>query len=218
MSEVIAERILSIPEKVVRNYKKQDHYKKNPWPWYIYGRRIFKDLGAEFRNIESKEEMLLCDIVFSVDDYRPCGIEKERSIGHRAVDELRRDPGLSDLVNNYDEEDVWNGPVIHIVTMLGMCLIRCHQIENYIVNSFLLGISKKQKLKYKTLDDLKEGWKRKTLGNMIVSMEEAWEINPMVKAGFQLFLEMRNSWPFCTFSISIPVSSRGHSKLVFTQV
>ncbi|MER8486067.1 hypothetical protein [Mesorhizobium sp. M1322] len=23
-------------------------------------------------------------------------------------------------------------------------------------------------------------------------MEEAWEINPMVKAGFQLFLEMRN--------------------------
>ncbi|MER8486066.1 hypothetical protein [Mesorhizobium sp. M1322] len=126
LGEVIAERIVSIPENVVRNYKRQDRYKKNPWPWYVYGRKIFKDLGAEFRNIENTEEMLLCDIVFSVEDYRTCGIEKERSIGYRAVDELRKDPGLSDLVNNYDEEDVWNGPVIHIITMLGMCLIRCH--------------------------------------------------------------------------------------------
>ncbi|MER9074776.1 hypothetical protein NKH80_18480 [Mesorhizobium sp. M0904] len=192
LGEVIAERIVSIPKKVFRRYRRQDRYKENPWPWYVYGKEIFRDLGAEFRKIENKEEMLLCDIVFSVHDYRPCSIERERSIGSRAVDELRRDPGLADLVNNYDDEDVWNGPVIHIVTMLGMCLVRCHQIENYIVNSFLLGISKKQKLKYKTLNDLKDGWKRKTLGNMIASMEEAWEIDPMVKAGFQLFLEMRN--------------------------
>jgi hypothetical protein len=71
-------------------------------------------------------------------------------------------------------------------------LATCQQIEHYIASSFLLGISKKQKQKYKTINDLKEGWKRKTLGNMFKCIEEAWEIEPIVKENFELFLQNRN--------------------------
>jgi hypothetical protein len=73
-----------------------------------------------------------------------------------------------------------------------MCLATCQLIEYYIVNSFLLGISKQQKQKYETIDDLRNGWKRKTLGNMIKSIEEAWEIEPTLKANLELFLANRN--------------------------
>jgi hypothetical protein len=39
---------------------------------------------------------------------------------------------------------------------------------------------------------LKEGWKRKTLGNMLKCIEEAWDIEPTLKAGLELFLASRN--------------------------
>ena len=54
-----------------------------------------------------------------------------------------------------------------------MCLVRCQQIEHYISQSFLLGIFKKQKEKYQTINDLRAGWKKKTFGNMLQSIEEA---------------------------------------------
>jgi hypothetical protein len=56
-----------------------------------------------------------------------------------------------------------------------------------LVNSFLFGISKQQKQKYETIDDLRNGWNRKTLGNMLKSIEEAWEIEPTLKANLELF-------------------------------
>jgi hypothetical protein len=56
----------------------------------------------------------------------------------------------------------------------------------------LLGISKKQKSKYHTINDLRAGWKKKTLGNMLMCIQEAWEIDPIVEANFKLFLENRN--------------------------
>ena len=52
---------------------------------------------------------------------------------------------------------MWSGPVIHLITGLGMCLATCQQIEYYIAHSFLLGISKKQKQQYKTIKDLSNG-------------------------------------------------------------
>src|SRR5438445_2855423 len=88
LNEVSAERIALIPERVFRKYKRKDTYKKNPWPWYVYGKEIFRDLGAEFRDIDNKEEMLLCDIVFSVNEYRPLDMKMERLIGSKAVAEL----------------------------------------------------------------------------------------------------------------------------------
>ena len=81
---------------------------------------------------------------------------------------------------------------MHLITALGMCLATCQLIEHYIAHSFLLGISKRQKRKYKTLNDLKDGWKKKTLGNMLQCIEEAWEIEPTFKENLELFLAHRN--------------------------
>lgn len=189
-AEVRAIKIMRIPAKVENAYKKQKKYKKHPWPWYVYGKNFFAALGAQFRVVEKEEEMLLGDVVYGVDkDYVPCSMHKRRSIGFKAIEELKAIP---ELVHQYDEEDIWGGPEIHLITALGMCLVRCQQIEHYIAHSFLLGISKKQKSKYVTINDLRAGWKKKTLGDMLRSIEEAWEIDPMVKANFELFLENRN--------------------------
>jgi hypothetical protein len=103
---------------------------------------------------------------------------------------MHKEPGFSEI--DYEEEDIWHEPEIHLVTALGICLIRCQQIEHYIAHSFLFGISKRQKKKYVTITDLTEGWEKKTLGNMIKCIEEAYEIDPIVKQGIELFLSMRN--------------------------
>jgi hypothetical protein len=191
-SEVEAVRILTIPEKVVRSYQRNDNYKQNPWPWYVYGKKFFEGIGAEFRTVEGKEQMLLDETVYGVEEFVPGAMYQSYNIGRRAVDEFNSLPDLVDEIHNYDDEDIWLEPEIHLVTMLGMCLIRCQQIEHYIARSFLLGISKKQKAKYETLNDLRAGWSKKTLGAMLRCIQEAWEIEPTVKEGLELFLEWRN--------------------------
>jgi|GEM_PF-2684860 len=189
-AEVQATRILRIPPEVESFCKRQKEFKEDRWPSYARGKRFFEKLGAQFRTVGGKQEMLLEDIVYGVEEFGPGGICQLRSIGFKAIEELSKDPVLQGL--EYDDEDVWPGPEIHIITALGMCLARCQLIEHYIANSFLLGISKKQKSKYRTINDLREGWKRKTLGDMLRSIEEAWQIHPLAKANFELFLAGRN--------------------------
>ena len=186
--DVVATKILRVPNRAVIAYKRSADYKERQWPWYVYGKKFFQDVGAEFRTVEGQGEMLLHDVVYEVDDYRPCDIRRSREIGRQALDELDE---LDEF--GHDDEDVWPGPEIHLVTAIGMCLVRCQQIENYIAESFLLGISKKQKSQYLTINDLKKGWKKKTFGNMLRCIEEAWEIEPVVNASFQLFLQSRNA-------------------------
>lgn len=189
-SQVSATRIMRIPKPLERSYGKEMRLKGRRWPGYVYGKSFFQRLGAQFRKVDEQEEMLLDEVVYSVDEYIPCGIVKQRSIGGRALSELRGVPALANY--EYHRDDIWNGPERHLVTALGICLLHCQQIEHYISESFLLGVSKKQKAQYATLNDLRAGWKRKTLGNMLRCIEEAWEIEPTLKAGLDLFLAKRN--------------------------
>lgn len=158
VGDVRAIKIMRIPLDVEVSCRRNGNRK---WPGYVYGRKFFEKLGAEFRTVAGKQEMLLDDIVYAVDDFVPCGILRKRSIGQRAISELRAAPEIANYP--YHEEDIWEGPAIHLITALGICLVTCQQIEHYIANSFLLGISKKQKQQYETINDLKEGWKRKPL-------------------------------------------------------
>jgi hypothetical protein len=144
-------KIMTIPTQVENFYKKQDGYNRRPWPSYVYGKEFFERLGAQFRTHEKQEEMLLADVVYAVDEYVPCSIYKRRTIGSAGIAEMKEIPAFN---QKYEDEDIWNGPVNHLITGLGMCLVRCQQIEHYIAHSFLLGISKKQKEKYKTINDL----------------------------------------------------------------
>jgi hypothetical protein len=176
-----ATKIMRIPKRAENSYRRQKESQERPWPGYVYGKKFFEALGAEFRENEKQEEMLLSDVVYAVDGYEPTSIYRRRSIGVSAIEELDKIP---ELVHKYDDEDIWNGSVLHLITALGMCLVRCQQIEHYIAHSFLLGISEKQKKQYATINDLRVGWKKKTLGNMLRCIEEAWEIHPLVKEGF----------------------------------
>jgi hypothetical protein len=187
--EVSAERIGRIPPHVAEVYHASSEKEKHAWPWYAYGREILEALGAQFRSVEKREEMLLGHYVYDVPEYVPCSITRARNVGPNSMDELFDEIGRDH--SDYDDE-IWTGRDVHIATMLGMCLVRCHQIEDYISRSFILGISDKQKTKYKTVDDLKNGWKRKTLGNMLICIKEAWEIDPTLDAGLDLFKDMRN--------------------------
>lgn len=186
--EVHATRIVRLSRNIERFYLKENPDQQ--WPGYVYGKDLFEKLGTQFRVIDGRQEMLLEDVVYEIDEYVPCGSTRKRSIGQKAVRELKSDPLLGSL--EYDDQDTWDDPTIHLITGLCMCLVMCQLIEYYIVNSFLLGISKRQKKKYKTLSDLKTGWKTKTLGNMLTSIEEAWEIEPTLKANLDLFLAHRN--------------------------
>jgi hypothetical protein len=189
--DVQATLIARIPDSVEYKHSKRGYRKNKPWPSYVFGKKIFSDIGAQFRNIDDVEEMLIDDTVFRVHDYAPCAMELARTIGTKSIEEMRIDPEIREM-DGYDEEDIFAGRTAHVITMLGLLLVRCHQIEEYVSRSFLPGISKKQKSKYQTMKELKAGWKKKTFGNMLKSIEEAWEIDPTVRAGFELFLDMRN--------------------------
>lgn len=190
VDDLQAKNIMRIPEKVHKSYKKQDIYKEKGWPWYAFGKKFFEGLGAQFRTIDGKEEMLLEDVVYSIEDYIPCSIRKKRSIGKKAITELK----ASELGEYpYHDEDSWNESQQIILTMLGILLARCHQIEEYVANSFLFGaFSEREKYKNDTINDVRKRWKKKTFGGMLRSIEDGWEIDPLVKANFELFRQQRN--------------------------
>lgn len=183
-NDVTATKILRIPQEVESKYFKSKD--KSQWPWYA-NEDLLKELGAQFRTIDDIEEMLLEDVV-----YQPtgCGFKKIRTIGKLAIEEIHSDPNLSQY--GYSEEDKWDTSQVQLLTMLGMSLARCQQVEYYLSNSFLLGLSKQQKKRYKTINDIRDGWEKKTFGNMLKCIEEAYDIEPTIHKGFKLFLKMRN--------------------------
>ncbi|WP_262696459.1 hypothetical protein [Kordiimonas aquimaris] len=188
--QVSAQRIARIPLKVQKAYEKTNAFKENGWPFYVFGKELFEGIGAEFRTIDDTEEMLIDDVVYEVEDYRACYISVSRYIGVKAIEELNKQIDLEELP--FEEDDIWHEPEIHIVTGLGMLLIRCQEIEDYIARSFILGLSPKQKKKHKTLGELTNAWKKKTLGNLIKSIEEAWVIEPNFKENLDQFVKNRN--------------------------
>jgi hypothetical protein len=109
-NEVRATQIIRVPDKVRLAYEKR---KKHPWPWYVYGKVFFRGLGAQFRKVESKEEMLLEQVVYEIDDYIPCSMYRSRSIGAKALSEMDEIPEFAEI--DHDEEDVWKGRQVHLI-------------------------------------------------------------------------------------------------------
>ena len=154
--DVRATKVMRVPEHVENSYRRS-RYRK--WPGYVYGKAFFEKLGAQFRTIDGKQEMLLDDVVYAVEDYVPCRVSRERTIGRKAIASLSADPELAKY--EYDEEDRWGGPTIHLITGLGMCLATCQQIEHYIANSFLLGIRKNRRRDTRHSRSLERGGKER---------------------------------------------------------
>jgi hypothetical protein len=80
-----------------------------PWPWYIYGRTFFEGVGAEFREIEDRLQMLLGEVVYEVEEFIPCSIRRLYSVGGRAVREFEGVPEFQEVATHHDEPDYLGG-------------------------------------------------------------------------------------------------------------
>ena len=178
--EVGAVHACRIPEGVAKRQFATDKKNKFTWPWYG-GNDLLKKLGAKFREVEGRHETLFEDVVYS--QGRP-----PRIIGRRFIKEF----GQKKAFSEYGGEDQYTSRQSILFTLLGVCISRCQQIEKYITHSFILSVSAKEKTRYKTINDLAHAWKKKTLGQLIRTIEESYELEPTFKVALEWFLAKRN--------------------------
>lgn len=153
---------------------------RREWPWYGH-EPLLKRLGAERREINGREEVLLNDVVYSQ------GVAP-RIIGGRFCREFKR----SGMASYFEGETKFTRSQEALYTLMGVCLARCQEIEKCISWSFVLGVNAKDKVKYKTISDMAAGWERKTFGGLIRSIEESYVLEAQFKEALGLFLEWRN--------------------------
>lgn len=180
INEVGAHHVCRIPEAVAEPLLSKYKKKKIEWPWYGWA-DLLKKLGAEYREIDGRQETLIDGTVYS-GGYVP------RVIGARFLREFTKNKTLA----SFGEEDHYSDRQNILFTLLGICIARCQEIEHYIAHSFILGVSMKNKNKYTTINDLISAWKRKTLGQLIVAIEEWYELESEFKTGLEWFLSKRN--------------------------
>ena len=97
-------------------------------------------------------------------------------------------PGFDDS----DQIDSFTDSQLSLARLLGICVIRCQEIEHLIANSFILGVSDPEKHKYETIREMIESWERKTLGQQLRTIKHSWLIDPELDATLTVFLDMRN--------------------------
>ena len=93
----------------------------------------------------------------------------------------------------YGHKDRYTESQMTLFSVLGICIGRCQQIEHLIAHSFILAaLSPSERKRNLTIKETINKWKRKTFGQMILAIEEGYEIEPTVHASLKLLLEMRN--------------------------
>jgi hypothetical protein len=188
---VTAERVCVVPKAVEEAYfSKVEQF--HPWPWYVYGREFFEGVGAEFRSIEGKLQMLFDEFVYEIKDFVPCSMHRKYAVGRRAAHELDKLSEFSD--SHIDHEDVdYFGTISRFVhEILGRCLIRCQEIENNLASSFIFFVPSKNKPEGMTFDDLRNSWKKLTFGQLVKIIKKEWDMIPEVDMALELFRDSRN--------------------------
>ncbi|MCI8353095.1 MAG: hypothetical protein HFJ58_05900 [Clostridia bacterium] len=197
---VKAERVIEVPER----YDKIENYLWIRWSRVnapeqakipnihkraYYARHwLLEKLGARWRTIDGKDQMLLLDKVYAHDEN---GESYTYNIGARALIEDLNEHINFDF-NNYSTFE--DGVEKILYEMMGIATKECHEIEFYFSNSFVFAVSENQKKKYNTINDFIKGWSKKTLGNLISSIEESFEIKEEWKICIKGFIEMRNQF------------------------
>lgn len=141
--------------------------------WPDYARKwLLKKLGAKFRIIDGEEQILLNDRVYG---WKQSGEVYFYDIGIRALAEQRNQWHLID----YDSEYPDLKPYLY--SLMGMALSICHEIEYFLSKSFIFAITEEQKRKYITINDLWEGWSKKTFGQLIRLIQDGYNIESTLK-------------------------------------
>ena len=185
--DVRAIRVKALPREVLFNWEKRRAKAegRQPLPWYA-DKWLLSQLGASFRERDHLWETLIDDVAYTND---PNGPVRPRAIGRRHLTEFHAVKAFQ----RYGHEDRYSPSQMSLFTILGICIARVQEIEHLIAYSFVLGaIVESERRKNLTIAELIKSWKRKTLGQMLRTIESSREIEPTVKASLELFLQMRN--------------------------
>lgn len=185
--DLTAYGVKPIPVSIARAFEKRCEKEGGhcQWPWYA-DEWLLRKLGARLRDRDEITETLIDDTVYTRDTRG--GKVPPRPIGRKFLQEFFK----SRTVTRYGHEDKYSPSQTQIFTILGICVARCQEIEHLIAHSFILAVSDCEQRKYKTITDIVKGWKAKTLGQMLRSIEQGYEIEHRVRASLNLFLSMRN--------------------------
>lgn len=195
-----AKRIIEVPER----YNKIENYLWIRWSRvhapeqakipniqlnaYYAKKWLLERLGAKWRVIDGLKQMLLLDTVYAHDEE---GESYTYTLDTKTI--------LEDLNENikidYRNCSMFDDNVEKILyEMMGIATKECHEIEYYFSNSFIFAASENQKKKYRTINDFTKGWHKKTLGNLVTSIEESFVIKEEWKILIKGFIEMRNQF------------------------
>lgn len=178
-SDVSAMRVADISNELFQIYGQT-------WPWYA-DQQLLKDLGVRTRTLENGTYQILLDgKVYSQDSD---GEWSTYLIGVRALCE--RDPTLPKV--DFSEEDTADYHN-YLCEMMGMAMILCHKIEWLISHSVLSALIKKRKREHETLKAAISELEKKTLGSLVSSIENSFDIDVDIQGLLKLFLSMRNQF------------------------
>jgi len=120
--QIDVERICVIPKSVENDYFERAHDHHHPWPGYVFGREFFEGVGAEFRRLDGRLQMLLNEAVYDVEEFSPCSIQRKYLIGSRSIRSFESVPEFIDMNLEYEDPDYFGsiGPFVHEI--LGKCL------------------------------------------------------------------------------------------------
>lgn len=180
----VPDRYEEVANKKFRQWSKQNNCNTHldidklcAWPYYAQ-QWLLDELGAEYRTIDGKEEVLINDIVI--------GQGYMYSIGIRAMNEISEIKGIDITKVTYE------GMRETIDNMLGVSITTIHRIENYITESFVFAIGNKRYQEY-TIREAMKYWKEKlTFGQLIQLIETSYDIDDTVRKALTLFLTQRN--------------------------
>lgn len=176
-SDVSTMRITDIPDKFFKKYGQE-------WPWYA-GQDLLKDLGAKFRTIERNTFQILLD--GRVYSQSPNGKWTTYLIGFKAL--CDRNSALPKV--NVSEENTADYHE-YLYEMMGMAVTWCHRIEWQLSHSFLSVLIKKRKNNNETFQEAFSALDKRTLGSLISSIEQFFDIDIDINITLKIFLDMRN--------------------------
>lgn len=188
---VEAERVCVIPESVEEAYFSAED-DRDPWPGYVFGREFFEGIGAEFRTINDTLQMLIDEVVYEVEDFAPCFIQRAYAIGGRSVTSFDIVPEFLEINSSYVDRDHFGSVSSFVYEAVGRCLFRCQEIEENLASSFIFGVPQKNKSAEKTLNDLRSEWKKLTFGQLVSLIKRDWDMLPEVSAALDIFRDHRN--------------------------
>src|SRR6266850_2117546 len=168
--DVTAIRVESIPKGTLRGWEahRARESVRQPLPWYA-DQWLLKRLGAVFRERADLSETLIDDVVYTNSPNAPV---PPRTIGRRFITEFKAVKAFQ----RYGHEDRYSQSQMTLFTLLGICVARVQEIEHLIAHSFILGaIVKSERRRNKTIAELTQSWKRKTLGQMLKTIEQGWK-------------------------------------------